>query len=101
LDSNQPTEIDKERLEAYSQADKINNQLDQIEIQLRELVSRLNFTQQNPDQDNPVGQIVTVLNAHLHSMQWIDQNIFTLQEKINEVERMYKTQKAHELTYHQ
>jgi len=90
---NQPTEIDKERLEAYSQADKINKQLDQIEKQLRELVDRLNYSQQSQDQDNPVSQIVTVLNAHLHSMQWVDQNISSLQEKINEVDRMYKAQK--------
>jgi len=88
-----PTDIEREK--GYQMAEDINAQLDQMATTLKDLVSKLNLSQEkNGDGENPVFQIVKILNAHLNSLQWIDQNSSYLQSKLQEVSRIFATQKA-------
>jgi len=46
------------------------------------------------DQENPVNQIVKILNSHLNAMQWIDRNTGILQEKLDQVTKLTKNRQA-------
>lgn len=62
---------------------------------LKDLVSKLNTAQEKTlDPENPVNQIVKILNAHLTSLQWIDQNAGNLQSKIQDVTKQMSYQKS-------
>ena len=53
------------------------------------------------ESENPVSQIVQILNAHLNSLQWIDQTSTQLATKINDIDRLYREQVAEqERGYH-
>jgi nuclear pore complex protein Nup62 len=72
-------------------AEDINKQLDQMEMTLRDLVKKINTAQeQEMDKDNPVYQIMQILNAHLTSLQWIDQTSSQVQQKILDLEKQLK-----------
>jgi len=57
------------------------------------MVNRLNTSYDRfIDPTNPVYQVTEILNRHLHSLQWIDQQISGLQGKIIEADRHLKSQ---------
>jgi nuclear pore complex protein Nup62 len=75
-------------------AEDINKQLDQMETTLRDLVKKINTAQeQEMDKDSPVYQIMQILNAHLTSLQWIDQTSSQVQQKILDLEKQLKLMK--------
>jgi len=85
----QVTSADLEREKGYKLAEEVNTQLDQMSVTLRDLVIRLNSTQETAaDKDNPMHQIKKVLNAHLTSLQWIDQASISLQSKIHDLGKL-------------
>jgi nuclear pore complex protein Nup62 len=87
-----PADIEREK--GYQLAEDLNRQLDQMGVTLRELIKKINSNQQqSADDDNPIYQIVQILNAHLNSLQWIDQSSSALQHKIAEVDKQLKASK--------
>jgi len=68
---------------------------------LKDLIAKLNRAQSKDEgDDNPVNQIIKILNAHLNSLQWIDQNTSLLNSKIQEVSKQFGIQqKEHERIY--
>jgi len=86
---------DRERERAWTIAEDLDNQLNQTLKQLTETVTALNENQaKNIDQENPVNQIVKILNSHLNAMQWIDKNTVVLQEKLDQVTKLTKNRQA-------
>jgi nuclear pore complex protein Nup62 len=83
---------DEERDKGYQLAENINGQLDQMSNTLKELISKLNAHSKDSDDQNPVSQIIKILNAHLNSLQWIDQNSAVLNTKIQEVSKQFGIQ---------
>ena len=64
-------------------------------ITLKDLVTKINDAQEKSlDPENPVNQIVKILNAHLNSLNWIDQNSSQLQSKIQETAKFLALQKT-------
>jgi len=84
---------DQEREATYLKAEQINSQLDQMALSMKELVDRLNRSHDtSQDSGNPVSQIVAVMNAQLNSLQWMDRQSVQLNQKINDIERLFRQQ---------
>lgn len=86
---------DTEREKGYQLAEDINGQLDQMSNTLKDLISKLNSaSEKTEDTDNPVNQIVKILNAHLNSLNWVDENASLLNTKVQEIGRQFAMQQV-------
>jgi nuclear pore complex protein Nup62 len=89
------TPADLERENGYQLAENVNGELDQMAITLKEIIKKLNSANERAvDQDNPVHQIVDILNSHLHSLQWVTQQTAQVQTKLARVSKSFELQKA-------
>ncbi|XP_028399722.1 nuclear pore glycoprotein p62-like isoform X3 [Dendronephthya gigantea] len=87
--SDHTQEPDREREKIYTMAEKCDGQLKGMVQDLREIIDYLNSTNANQQQeDNPVIQIAKILNVHMDSLQWIDQNSALLQKRVDEIARL-------------
>ena len=67
-------------------AENLNKQLDSTAKTLGNMIQELNaHFGPTAEPDDPVQQIVKILNAHLNSLQWIDQNAGALQNRLHSV----------------
>lgn len=79
--------VDRERSEAYSLARQVNTKLDSLETQLATVIDEINKVTKDANQlkeEDPLAQIVQVLNSHVASLDWIDENASKLQEKLGQ-----------------
>jgi nuclear pore complex protein Nup62 len=79
--------LDRERAQSYALAETINRDLDNMGSVLRDLVARLNASQEQNDTNSPAFQIVQILNAHLDSLMWIEQSSQKVQQMIGDAQR--------------
>jgi len=94
-----PTDVEREK--GYQLAEDINSQLDQMGNTVKELITKLNTSQEKSvDAENPIAQIVKILNSHLNSLQWIDQNSAILQSRIQDVSKHFTFQKGEQERIH-
>ena len=85
----QPADVDRAR--TYTMAENLYGQLNQLSESLGDVVERVNAEQtKGEDADDPMHQIVTVLNAHLDSLKWIDAHVARAEEKVHELARKGK-----------
>ncbi|XP_012666813.1 nucleoporin-62 C-terminal-like protein [Otolemur garnettii] len=63
-----------EREKTYKLAENIDIQLKRMGQDLKELIDRLNAFGNPVDPNDPLQQICKIMNMHMDSMQWIDQN---------------------------
>ena len=84
---------DAERERTYQMAESLDAQLQRMSDDLREIIEHLNTTNKSADDNSPVIQIGRVLNAHMDSLQWIDQTSTDVQRKLEEVVRMHEMRK--------
>ncbi|XP_041427919.1 nucleoporin 62kDa L homeolog isoform X5 [Xenopus laevis] len=76
---------DEEREKTYKLAENIDAQLKRMAQDLKEVIEHLNTSAGPGDASNPLQQICKILNAHMDSLQWIDQNSALLQRKVEQV----------------
>ncbi|XP_063933421.1 nuclear pore glycoprotein p62-like isoform X3 [Zophobas morio] len=77
---------DQKRRRLYSLAVQSNKRLTNLEEELKELISDLNrAVLRGADPEDPVSQIVKILNHHMSSLQWIDRNAGQLLNSIEEI----------------
>ncbi|KAG8553909.1 hypothetical protein GDO81_003597 [Engystomops pustulosus] len=76
---------DEEREKTYKLAENIDAQLKRMAQDLKDVIEHLNTTAGPADASNPLQQICKILNAHVDSLQWIDQNSALLQRKVEQV----------------
>ncbi|KAG8447707.1 hypothetical protein GDO86_014996 [Hymenochirus boettgeri] len=76
---------DEEREKTYKLAENIDAQLKRMAQDLKDVIEHLNTTAGPGDASNPLQQICKILNAHMGSLQWIDQNSALLQRKVEQV----------------
>ncbi|XP_072482075.1 nuclear pore glycoprotein p62 isoform X18 [Notamacropus eugenii] len=74
---------DEEREKTYKLAENIDAQLKRMAQDLKEIIEHLNMAGGPPDTTDPLQQICKILNAHMDSLQWIDQN----SDKLEDVQR--------------
>ncbi|KKF93909.1 Nucleoporin nsp1 [Ceratocystis platani] len=77
---------DQERERTYKLAEKLSQTLDEKSHDLGKMVDEINeissTLSKSSRPEDPVSQIVRVLNGHLSQLQWIDTNAAALQAKI-------------------
>ncbi|KAL1918902.1 uncharacterized protein VTP21DRAFT_2283 [Calcarisporiella thermophila] len=84
---------DEEREKAYHLAESLNKQLDDMSTNLKNMIDEINRAGYSrvENEDDPLDQVVKILNAHLTSLNWIDSNAAVLQQKVQEVSRRQET----------
>ncbi|KAI0135616.1 Nsp1-like C-terminal region-domain-containing protein [Daldinia grandis] len=77
---------DQEREKTYKLAEKITEKLDDMGRDLTKMIKEINdisgTLSKGNKPDDPLSQIVRVLNSHLAQLQWIDTNAAALQAKV-------------------
>lgn len=79
---------DEEREKTYKLAENIDAQLKRMAQDLKDIIEHLNTAGGPADTSDPLQQICKILNAHMDSLQWVDQNSALLQRRVEEVSRL-------------
>ncbi|XP_036380853.1 nucleoporin 62 like [Megalops cyprinoides] len=79
---------DEERERTYKLAENVDAQLKRMSQDLKEIIEHLNTSSGSADTSDPLQQICKILNAHMDSLQWIDQNSLLLQRRVEEVSKL-------------
>ncbi|KAI9855490.1 MAG: FG-nucleoporin nsp1 [Vezdaea acicularis] len=77
---------DQERERTYQMAERLSSRLQGMGTDLTTMIDEINIASsslsKNNKTDDSLSQIVRVLNSHLSSLQWIDQNTSALHAKV-------------------
>uniref|UniRef100_A0A8C6U7X3 Nuclear pore glycoprotein p62 n=1 Tax=Neogobius melanostomus TaxID=47308 RepID=A0A8C6U7X3_9GOBI len=84
---------DEERERTYKLAENVDAQLKRMSQDLKEIIDHLNTSSGPSDTTDPLQQICKILNAHMDSLQWVDQNSVLLQRRVEEVSKMCDNQR--------
>ncbi|NWR52905.1 NUP62 protein, partial [Regulus satrapa] len=84
---------DEERERTYKLAENIDAQLKRMAQDLKDIIDHLNTSGGPADTNDPLQQICKILNAHMDSLQWIDQNSAVLQRKVEEVTKVCESRR--------
>ncbi|XP_026735535.1 nuclear pore glycoprotein p62-like isoform X2 [Trichoplusia ni] len=95
---------DPEREHMYTLAENLDTQLRQMSEDLKEVIEHLNETNRSQDSNDPIVQIGRILNAHMSSMQWIDNSIAQISTKLDQLKATHDTlrrdnERSFQLTY--
>ncbi|XP_013147916.1 PREDICTED: nuclear pore glycoprotein p62 [Papilio polytes] len=95
---------DPERDHMYTLAENLDTQLRQMSEDLKEVIEHLNETNRSQDTNDPIVQIGRILNAHMSSMQWIDNSIAQISTKLDQLKVTHDTlrrdnERSFQLTY--
>jgi nuclear pore complex protein Nup62 len=85
--SNGAASADIEREAMHSLATEVMSELDAMSLSIRDLVVELNKSGAGDGAGDTVAQVVAVLNAHLDSLQYLDESTGQLQKRLGEVSR--------------
>ncbi|XP_011304257.1 nuclear pore glycoprotein p62 [Fopius arisanus] len=81
---------DPEREYTYNLAENLDTQLKQMSEDLKEIIEHLNEANRAQDSSDPIVQIGKILNAHMNSLQWLDQRTEILGQKIQQIDQMHQ-----------
>nr|BAE40127.1 unnamed protein product [Mus musculus] len=79
---------DEEREKTYKLAENIDAQLKRMAQDLKDIIEHLNMAGGPADTSDPLQQICKILNAHMDSLQWVDQSSAMLQRRVEEASRV-------------
>ncbi|XP_047658591.1 nucleoporin 62 like isoform X2 [Tachysurus fulvidraco] len=79
---------DEERERTYKLAENVDAQLKRMSQDLKEIIEHLNTSNRLADTSDPLQQICKILNAHMDSLQWVEQNSVLLQRRVEEVSKL-------------
>ncbi|KAK4170254.1 Nsp1-like C-terminal region-domain-containing protein [Cladorrhinum sp. PSN259] len=83
---------DQERERTYKLAEKVTDRLDDMGKDLTKMIKEINdmsgTLSKGNKPDDPLSQIVRVLNGHLSQLQWIDTNAAELQAKVTAAQKI-------------
>ncbi|XP_048002455.1 nuclear pore glycoprotein p62 [Leguminivora glycinivorella] len=92
---------DPEREQMYNLAENLDSQLKTMSQDLKEVIEHLNETNRSQDSNDPIGQIGRILNAHMSSMQWIDNSIAQISTKLDQLKATHDTlRRDNERSFH-
>uniref|UniRef100_A0ABM0MR93 Nuclear pore glycoprotein p62-like n=1 Tax=Saccoglossus kowalevskii TaxID=10224 RepID=A0ABM0MR93_SACKO len=79
---------DIEREHTYQMAENIDAQLKRMAQDLKEIIEHVNnMNTSSQDSNDPIQQVAKILNAHMDSLQWVDQNTALLNRKVDEISK--------------
>lgn len=95
---------DPEREHMYQLIENLDSQLLQMSGDLKEVIEHLNETNRSQDTSDPIVQIGRILNAHMSSMQWVDNSIAQISTKLDQLKVTHDTlrkdnERSFQLTY--
>uniref|UniRef100_A0A672KWM5 Nuclear pore glycoprotein p62 n=1 Tax=Sinocyclocheilus grahami TaxID=75366 RepID=A0A672KWM5_SINGR len=79
---------DEERERTYKLAENVDAQLKRMSHDLKEIIEHLNTSSGPADTTDPLQQICKILNAHMDSLQWVEQNSVLLHRRVEEVSKL-------------
>lgn len=85
-----------ERESTYKLAENIDAQLKRMAQDLKDIIEHLNTFGSPADTTEPLQQICKILNAHMDSLQWINQTSGMLQRKVEEVTQVFEHRRRQE-----
>nr|CCA22034.1 nuclear pore glycoprotein putative [Albugo laibachii Nc14] len=87
-----PIAADIEREQTLQLAVDVDDQLNTLTDTLKETVESMNQAQRETmDDDNPITQIIKVLNVHHNSLRWIEDNSSRMNQEINQLTKKLST----------
>ncbi|CCI45180.1 unnamed protein product [Albugo candida] len=87
-----PVAADIEREQTLQLAVDIDDQLNTLTDTLKGTVESMNQAQRETmDDDNPITQIIKVLNVHHNSLRWIEDNSSRMNQEINQLSKKLST----------
>ncbi|CAH1787484.1 unnamed protein product [Owenia fusiformis] len=89
---------DLEREHTYQLAENVDGQLKRMVQDLKEVIDHLNANSTNQASTDPISQIAKILNAHMDSLQWVDQNTVLLQRKVEDVAKQAELRRKEQET---
>lgn len=84
---------DIEREHTYQLAEGIDGQLKRMVLDLKEIIDHLNTTNSTEENTDPIHQITKILNAHMDSLRWIDQNAGLLNRRVEDISKQMELQR--------
>lgn len=84
---------DLERENTYQLAENVDAQLKRMLQDLKEIIDHLNTSNASQDNTDPIFQITQILNSHMDSLQWIDQNSALLKRHVEDISKQMETQR--------
>lgn len=91
---------DPEREYTYRLAEDLDTQLKRMSEDLKEIIEHLNQANSTQDSSDPIVQIGKILNAHMNSLQWLDQQTTLLNQKIQQIDQMHQNfRQEHERSF--
>ncbi|XP_076077344.1 uncharacterized protein LOC143047896 isoform X1 [Mytilus galloprovincialis] len=87
---------DLERENTYQLAENVDAQLKRMLQDLKEIIDHLNTSNASQDNTDPIFQITQILNSHMDSLQWIDQNSAVLKRHVEDISKQMESQRKQE-----
>lgn len=84
-------QVDPEREQTYLMADNLDTQLKQMGEDLKEVIEHLNEANKDRDPNDPIVQIGKILNAHMSSLQWIENSTSYITSKLDNMTKLQET----------
>ncbi|XP_020295283.1 nuclear pore glycoprotein p62 [Pseudomyrmex gracilis] len=81
---------DSDREYTYRLSENLDTQLKRMSEDLKEIIEHLNEANRAQDSSDPIVQIGKILNAHMNSLQWLDQQTALLSQKIQLIDQMHQ-----------
>ncbi|XP_072767076.1 uncharacterized protein Nup62 [Anoplolepis gracilipes] len=81
---------DSDREYTYRLSENLDTQLKRMSEDLKEIIEHLNEANRAQDSSDPIVQIGKILNAHMNSLQWLDQQTALLSQKIQHIDQMHQ-----------
>ncbi|XP_029172649.1 nuclear pore glycoprotein p62 [Nylanderia fulva] len=82
---------DSDREYTYRLSENLDTQLKRMSEDLKEIIEHLNEANRAQDSSDPIVQIGKILNAHMNSLQWLDQQTALLSQKIQHIDQMHQS----------
>ncbi|RLU27354.1 hypothetical protein DMN91_001155 [Ooceraea biroi] len=82
---------DSDREYTYRLSENLDTQLKRMSEDLKEIIEHLNEANRAQDSSDPIVQIGKILNAHMNSLQWLDQQTALLSQKIQQIDQMHQS----------
>lgn len=88
---NKIPQMDVERTQVYITVENLDTQLKQMSEDLKEVIVNLNEANKCQDNSDPIIQIGKILNAHMSSLQWIENTSSTVSAKLDDLSKMHES----------
>ncbi|XP_011156207.1 nuclear pore glycoprotein p62 [Solenopsis invicta] len=82
---------DSDREYTYQLSENLDTQLKRMSEDLKEIIEHLNEANRAQDSSDPIVQIGKILNAHMNSLQWLDQQTAMLNQKIQQIDQIHQS----------